>query len=122
MVVRGIRGAITIKEDEKSQVLQATVELLENIIEHNELNSQDIASIIFTATSDIKSVFPAEAARSIGLNLVPLFCTNELEIDGAISHCIRVLLHVNTSKSQQEIKHVYLREASKLREDLRIEP
>ena len=119
MVVRGIRGAITVKEDDASQVLQATGELLENIIKHNDLNSQDIASIIFTVTPDIKSVFPAEAARSIGLNAVPLLCTQEIGVEGALPSCIRVLMHVNTHKGQEEIIHIFMRDAAKLREDLK---
>ena len=118
MAVRGIRGAITITEDSAAEVLQATTELLEEIIKQNELKTQDLASIIFTVTQDIKSTFPAEAARSMGLNLVPLLCSLEIGVSGSIPLCIRVLVHINTSKSQEEIKHVFLRDASKLREDL----
>ena len=118
MAVRGIRGAITIPEDNATEVLQATRELLEEIIKQNELESQDIASIIFTVTQDIKSIFPANAARSMGLNLVPLLCSLEIGVSGSLPLCIRVLVHVNTNKSQEEIKHVFLRAASKLREDL----
>jgi chorismate mutase len=118
MVVRGIRGAITVKEDKAAEVLQASGEVLEEIIKQNRLNLEDIASIIFTTTSDIKSAFPAEAARSMGLHLVPLMCSQEIEVQGSIPLCIRLLLHVNTDKSQEEICHVYLRDASKLRQDL----
>jgi len=118
MAVRGIRGAITIPEDNSIEVLQATRELLEEIIKQNGIESQDLASIIFTVTSDIKSTFPAEAARSMGLNLVPLLCSQEIGVKGSIPLCIRVLLHMNTNKNQEEINHVFLRDASKLREDL----
>ena len=118
MAVRGIRGAINIPEDSAAEVLQATTELLEEIIKQNELNSPDLASIIFTVTHDIKSIFPANAARSMGLNLVPLLCSLEIGVSGSLPLCIRVLVHVNTNKSQEEIKHVFLRDASKLREDL----
>ncbi len=118
MAVRGIRGAITIPEDSAAEVLQATTELLEEIIKQNELKSPDLASIIFTVTQDIKSIFPANAARSMGLNLVPLLCSLEIGVTGSLPLCIRVLVHVNTNKSQEEIKHVFLRDASKLREDL----
>lgn len=118
MAVRGIRGAITIKEDNVSEVLQATTELLTEIITQNQLKSQDLASIIFTVTQDITSAFPAEAARSMGLNLVPLLCSLEIGVKGSIPLCIRVLIHVNTNLSQEEIKHVFLRDAAKLREDL----
>jgi len=118
MVVRGIRGAITVKEDKSIEILQATAEVLEEIIKQNELDLEDIASIIFTTTADIKSAFPAEAARSMGLYLVPLLCSQEIEVQGSIPLCIRLLFHVNTNKSQEEIRHVFLRDASKLRKDL----
>lgn len=119
MAVRGIRGAITVEEDQASAVLAATRELLLEIIKQNHLESQDIASIIFTVTDDIISAFPAEAARTIGLHLVPLLCSREIGVKGSIPFCIRVLLHVNTTKTQEEIRHVFLKEASKLREDLK---
>lgn len=119
MAVRGIRGAITVQEDNATEVLQATRELLEEIIKQNEVESQDIASIIFTVTQDIKSIFPAEAARSMGFNLVPLMCSLEIGVQGSLPLCIRVLVHLNTEKSQAEIKHLFLRDASKLREDLK---
>jgi chorismate mutase len=118
MVVRGIRGAITVKEDKAAEVLQASGEVLQEIIKQNELKIEDIASIIFTATADIKSAFPAKAARSMGLHLVPLMCSQEIEVEGSIPLCIRLLVHVNTNKNQEEICHVFLREASKLRKDL----
>lgn len=118
MAVRGIRGAITVKEDKSIEILQATAEVLEEIIKQNELDLEDIASIIFTTTADIKSAFPAEAARSMGLYLVPLLCSQEIEVQGSIPLCIRLLFHVNTNKSQEEIRHVFLRDASKLRKDL----
>lgn len=118
MVVRGIRGAITIPEDNSIEVLQATRELLEEIIKQNELETHDMASIIFTVTQDIKSTFPAEAARSMGLNLVPLLCSQEIGVNGSLPLCIRILVHINTNKNQEGIKHVFLRGASKLREDL----
>ena len=118
MALRGIRGAITVGEDNAAQVLAATQELLEEIIRQNEIDPQDIASIIFTATRDLKSTFPAEAARAIGLHLVPLLCSQEIGVEGAMASCIRVLMHVNTSLPQGEIKHVFLRDAARLREDL----
>ncbi len=119
MVVRGIRGAITVKEDSAKEVLQASGEVLEEIIKQNELDLEDIASIIFTTTADIKSAFPAEAARSMGLHLVPLLCSQEIQVQGSIPLCIRLLVHVNTNKDQKEICHVFLRDAARLREDLK---
>ena len=119
MVVRGIRGAITVTEDKAAEILQATSELLKEIINQNDLSPEDIASIIFTTTADLKSAFPAEAARAIDLHLVPLMCSQEIEVPGSIPLCIRLLLHVNTNKSQAEICHIYLRDAAKLRKDLK---
>lgn len=118
MVSRGIRGAITVTEDTVQAVLQATGNLLDTIQKENNFRAEDIASILFTVTPDIKSVFPAEAARSLGWDLVPLLCFQEMEVPGALPRCIRVLITINTDKNQQDIKHVYLREAEVLRKDL----
>lgn len=118
MAVRGIRGAITVTEDTPAEILAATKELLEEIIRQNQIDSQDIVSIIFTGTQDLISAFPAEAARAMGLHLVPLLCSQEIGVDGAMARCIRILLHLNTTLGQEEMKHVFLRDAAKLREDL----
>lgn len=118
MHVRGIRGATTIRNDQAEEVLQATRELLEKIVEENQIKAEDIASTLFTVTPDIKSAFPAEAARSLGWDMVPLLCFQEIEVPGSVPQCIRVLLHINTKLKQDEIKHIYLREASELRQDL----
>jgi len=117
-MVRGIRGAITVGEDHPAEVLQATREVLEEIIAQNQIDSRDIASIIFTTTGDLQSAFPAEAARGMGLHLVPLLCSQEIAVPGSIPRCVRILMHVNTHLEQEEIKHVFLREAAHLREDL----
>jgi len=118
MSVRGIRGAITVQEDQTSQILEATVELLQIMAEENQIKAEDIASILFTTTRDIRSVFPALAARQMGWKQVPLLCFQEIEVPGALARCIRILMHVNTGKKQDEIKHIYLREARQLREDI----
>ena len=119
MTTRGVRGAITIESDTKENVLSATKELLEAILRVNsDLKTDDIASAIFTVTDDIVSVYPALAARQIGWTQVPMMCAREIPVEGSLSLCIRVLIHWNTEKSQSEIKHVYLRDAVKLRPDL----
>lgn len=118
MVVRGIRGATTVNEDNAAEVLAATQELLKKIQEENEFNIEDIASALFTVTSDIRSVFPAEAARLMGWDSVPLLCFQEIEVPGSLTLCIRVLIHVNTIKKQNDIKHFYLGKAKALRKDL----
>ncbi|QDT64388.1 Chorismate mutase AroH [Calycomorphotria hydatis] len=117
--MRGIRGATTVTEDSPQLILQATRELLEELIKRNEIeNFEDIVSAVFTTTTDLTSTFPAEAAREIGMHQVPLLCAAEIAVPGAMPLCIRVLLHVNTDRQQSEVVHVYLRDAQKLRPDM----
>lgn len=118
MMMRGIRGATTVNRDTPEEVLEATRELLLFILKENELQIDQIASALFTVTPDLRSAFPARAARLIGWDKVPLLCFQEIEVPGSLPRCIRVLLHVNTNRSQNEIKHVYLKDAQKLRSDL----
>ncbi|MBW3543038.1 MAG: chorismate mutase [Planctomycetes bacterium] len=119
MSVRGIRGATTVDADQPEQILAATRELLEEILRANGIAEfDDIVSAIFTTTSDLSSTFPAEAARRLGMNQVPLLCSCEIPVPGSMPRCIRVLLHVNTERTQREMTHVYLREAKKLRPDV----
>lgn len=117
--MRGIRGATTVNADEKDEILAATRELLEAILASNpDLKTGDIASVIFTVTEDLASAFPAQAARDLSWTLVPMMCAREIPVPGSLSRVIRVLIHWNTDLTQSEIKHVYLREAVKLRPDL----
>jgi chorismate mutase len=118
MQVRGIRGAISVNNDTPKEVLEATKLLLSEIVAKNDIRIKDIASIYFTVTPDLKSCFPAVAARELGWNLVPLICSVEIPVDGSLAKVVRVLMHVNTTKNQEEIVHIYLREAVKLRPDL----
>ncbi len=119
MNVRGIRGATTVTENTASQIQEATSELLRSILEANQIIShEDLVSCVFTTTSDLNACFPAESARSLGMNDVPLLCTTEIPVPGSLPLCIRILMHINTDKSLSEIKHVYLREAKKLRPDM----
>jgi len=117
MVCRGVRGAITVEEDTREVVLAATRELLAFMIRLNGIDSTDVASAIFTTTPDLTAVFPALAARQLGWLDVPLMCGHEIAVPGALPLCIRIMLHWNTTKTQQEIQHVYLREATSLRPD-----
>jgi chorismate mutase len=110
-----IRGATTVDEDEPAVVRAATVELLRRIVDRNDLKSADIISAIFTVTPDVRSVFPAHAARELGWNDVAMLCTMEIPVPGAIARCIRVLLHVATRTPRQRLRHVYLRGARSLR-------
>ena len=119
MATRGIRGATTITIDEKEQVLSATKKLLTSILEANPaLRTEDIASALFTVTEDIVSAYPALAARQMGWDQVPMMCAREIPVPGGLPMCIRVLIHWNTDKEQSAVKHVYLRDAVKLRPDL----
>jgi chorismate mutase len=118
-IVRGIRGAITVEYDDADEICTATKELVRAIVEENQLRTEDIASCYITVTPDLHAAFPARAVRDFeGWELVPLMCAQEMEVPGAMTHCIRLLLHVNTNKSQAEIRHVYLRGAIALRPDL----
>ncbi len=116
--VRAIRGATTVEKDTKEQVTKRTQELVAKILEANDIATDNIISVIFTATDDIKSMFPATAGRAMGLEGVPLLCARELDIQGSLALCIRVLMHVYTTKRPDEIKHVYLEDAIVLRGDL----
>lgn len=119
MAIRGIRGATAVDADQPEMILEATRELLQDILARNDISSfEEIVSAIFTTTTDLTSTFPAEAARSLGMNHVPLLCASEIQVPDSLPRCIRVLLHVNTEKSQLDIVHVYLRDAKKLRPDV----
>jgi len=119
MPTRGIRGATTVVEDQIDQIHTATQELLSRILEENPtLKTEDICSAHFTVTHDLLSAFPAEAARQIGWTSVPLMCSQEISVDGSLNRCIRVLILWNTELPQNEIHHIYLREASELRPDI----
>jgi chorismate mutase len=119
MAVRGIRGATAVEADLPAEILTATSELLAEILRANRIDDfDDIVSIIFTTTADLVSTFPAEAARGLGMTQVPLLCSCEIPVKTGLPRCIRVLLHLNTDKQPQEMVHVYLREAKKLRPDM----
>ncbi len=116
--VRGLRGATTVDVDTVEQVTVRTQELLQTLLERNGLVEDDIISILFTATADVISMFPATAARGIGFGAVPLLCAAEIAVRGATPRCVRVLLHIHTSLGRDEIHHVYLHGAQGLRDDL----
>ena len=120
MSVRGIRGATTVQQDTPDLIRAAARELMEEILSRNQITDFDeVISAVFTTTPDLVSAFPAEAARAMGMNFVPLLCAQEIPVPGSMPRCLRILLHVNTSRTPQEIEHVYLHEAKRLRPDLR---
>jgi len=119
MPTRGIRGAITVDADQPELILAATRELLEAILAANPgMCPGDIASAFFTVTEDLRSTFPAQAARQMGWSQVPMMCAREIPVPGSLPRVIRVMVHWNTERAQDEIIHVYLRQAVKLRPDL----
>jgi chorismate mutase len=118
MRLRAIRGAITVDRDEPELVYAATRELLSEIIARNDVDLDHIISVIFTVTPDLRSAFPAMAARSMGWLDVPLLCTMEIPVPGAMGRCIRVLLHIESDRKRSAIQHVYLGEAQSLRPDI----
>ena len=119
MPVRGVRGAIDVSENRSESILAATHELLSAILEANPaLRSADLASGIFTTTEDLSAAYPAQAAREMGWNAVPMICSREIPVPGGLPRCIRVLLHWNTDLPQGSIRHVYLGAAASLRPDL----
>ncbi|KUP20364.1 chorismate mutase [Paenibacillus sp. DMB5] len=119
MVNRGIRGATTVVHNEENEILRETVVLLREIVERNDVIAEDICSVWITVTGDLDATFPARAIREIeGWELVPLMCSVEIPVKGGLPKCIRLMVQVNTDKSQRDIRHVYLNEAKKLRPDL----
>src|SRR3954465_12068820 len=118
MAVRAIRGATQVDADDREQVLEATRGLVAARMERNELAHDDVISILFTATPDLVSEFPALAARELGLGDVPLMCATEMSVPHALPRVLRLMAHVETGKTRAEVKHVYLRGAVALRRDI----
>ncbi len=118
-MIRGIRGAITVQENSEIEIMQATDRLLHKMIDENQITPESVASVFISVTDDITDAFPAKALRSLeGWSYVPVMCMKEISVSNALEKCIRVMMHVNTAKSQQEINHVYLEGAVVLRPDL----
>ncbi|MBB5178682.1 chorismate mutase [Planomicrobium koreense] len=118
-MIRGVRGAITVSADQPEEILKETRKLILEMVKENKIFPDDVASVIISTTTDISSAFPAKAVRTIeDWTYVPVMCTHEMDVPGSMPLCIRVMMHVNTSIPQQEIQHIYLNEAVKLRPDL----
>jgi chorismate mutase len=116
--VRALRGATTVDADTVQQVTARVQALVDTMLERNAVDKDDLISVLFTATGDIRSMFPATAARGVGLGDVPLICARELDVVGGTARCIRVLMHLNTDLSRADLHHVYLEGAKGLRDDL----
>ncbi|WP_285766225.1 chorismate mutase [Peribacillus sp. SI8-4] len=118
-MIRGIRGATTVEKDTEAEVISAAEKLMAEIIQVNEIDPDTVASVFFSATDEIRSVFPAKALRKFeGWTYVPVTCMREIPVNNSLPFCIRVMIHVNTAKSQEEIKHIYQAGAIALRPDL----
>ena len=118
MAVRAIRGATQVDADDREQVLEATRELVSTVLERNALEHDDVISIVFTATPDLVSEFPALAARELGMGDVPLMCAVEMDVPGALPRVVRLMAHANLHRPRSDIRHVYLHGATVLRRDL----
>jgi chorismate mutase len=118
VAVRALRGAVQVDADDRDQVLAAVSELLTEVMRRNDLSVEDMISVLFTATPDLRCEFPAVAARQLGITDVPLLCTVEIDVVGAMPRVLRLMAHVQTDRSRHELRHVYLRGAAALRADL----
>ena len=117
MLCRGVRGATTVEANTREAILEETRKLLALMIRFNEIKSIDVASAVFTLTTDLDAEFPALAARQLGWLDVPLLCTNEINVAGGLPMCVRILIHWNTDRAQSDITHVYVNQAVRLRPD-----
>lgn len=118
-MIRGVRGATTVTADSNEEVLLETARLVQEMAKANDILPEDIASVIISTTTDITSAFPARAVRSLeGWTYVPVMCTHEMDVPNALAKCVRLLMHINTEKKQQDIQHIYLNNAVILRPDL----
>lgn len=121
-MVRGIRGATTVNENDEMKILAATEDLLAMMIVKNDVEPEDVAQVLITVTNDLNATFPAKVLRSFsGWTYVPVMCAKEIDVPGSLDKCIRIMMTVNTTKTQQEIQHIYLNEAIKLRPDLAVD-
>jgi chorismate mutase len=118
MAVRAIRGATQVDANDRELLLEAAIELVTEVMTRNDLVVDDVISVFFTATPDLTAEFPAVAARKVGFGEVPLLCASEIDVPGALPRVVRLMAHVETDRSRDELRHVYLRGAVALRRDV----
>ena len=116
--LRGLRGATTCDVDTPDAITESVQELLAAMMERNDLAHDDVVSVIFTTSTDLTSAFPATAARGVGFGDIPLLCASEIDVPGSMPRCVRILMHIYTLRERTDIRHVYLRNAQSLRDDL----
>ncbi|MDN7241107.1 chorismate mutase [Planococcus sp. N028] len=118
-MIRGVRGAITVTKDRSEEILTETKKLVLEMIKANNIDPENVASVIISTTPDISSAFPAKAVRTLeNWTYVPVMCTHEMDVPGSLPLCIRVMMHVNTEQKQKDVQHIFMNEAVKLRPDL----
>jgi chorismate mutase len=122
VVCRAIRGATTARSNTAEDILEATAEMMETIFALNQIEIDDVVSAFFTTTRDLTATFPAVAARELGMDNVALMCAHEMDVPGSLQSCVRVMLHVNTALTADELRHVYLKGAIQLRPEWGREP
>lgn len=113
-----MRGAVTAEADTKEEIVEVTTELLEEMLDRNDVGTDDVVFILFTSTKDLIAEFPAAAVRKLGLSHIPVICARELDVEGALPRTIRAMMLMNTDKAREQLRHVYLKEARQLRTDL----
>ena len=118
MAVRAVRGATQVEADDRDQILEATTELVSEVMARNGLSTDDVISVVFTTTPDLTAEFPALAARKLGFHDVPLLCASEIAVPGALPRVIRLMAHIDTDRPRSDVQHVYLRGATALRLDI----
>jgi chorismate mutase len=116
--VLALRGATTLDRDEREHLMARVSELLSAMLDRNEVDHDDVISVVFTATDDVRSGFPAAAAREMGMGDIPLLCARELDVEGGMARCVRILMHLTTERTRSQLRHVYLHDARSLRDDL----
>lgn len=118
VTVRAVRGATQLDLDDAEHLLERTAELMRAVLERNNLTSDDVISIVLTATADLRSAFPAVAVRAIGITDVPMLCAQEIDVRGAMPRVVRLMAHVETSRPRADVRHVYLHGTTVLRDDI----
>jgi chorismate mutase len=118
VAVRAVRGAVQVAGDDREEILSGTAELVKEVMARNELSTDDVISVLFTATGDLTAEFPALAARQLGFQEVPLLCAAEIDVPGAMPRVVRLMMYIETDKPRSQVQHVYLRGAAALRLDI----
>ncbi|RWZ60270.1 chorismate mutase [Halobacillus fulvus] len=119
-MIRGIRGATTVENNQADEIIEHSIEMMQDLIDKNDVEPEQVVSVLFTVTEDLNDAFPAKALRSLeGWTYVPVMCMQEIPVPGSLERCVRVMVTVETDQSQHEVSHIYHYEAKQLRPDLK---